>query len=177
MMFRKNPEEFIAKTSKLINETKASLIIYNIVYHKTNERFDAKTVFTNEQQMLRGDEILKKHIYDFLNTDSKVEQQFAKNMEEAVEVVVYAKLPRSFYISTPVANFSPDWAIVLDKERVKHIYFVAETKGSDEVIQLREIEQLKIYCATEHFKTISGTEVKFDVIPTYSKLLDVAELK
>lgn len=177
MMFRKNPEEFIAKTSKLINETKASLIINNIVYHKTNERFDAKTVFTNEQQVLRGDEILKKHIYDFLNTDSKVEQQFAKNLEEAVEVVVYAKLPRNFYISTPVANFSPDWAIVLDKERVKHIYFVAETKGSDEVIQLREIEQLKIYCATEHFKAISGTEVKFDVIPTYSKLLDVAELK
>ncbi len=176
-MFKRNPEEFIAKTARLINETKSSLILNNIVYHKIDDKFDAKTVFTNQQNILRSDKILKKHIYDFINTDSKVEQEFATNLEQATEVVVYAKLPRSFYITTPVANYSPDWAIVLNKESVKHIYFVAETKGTDEISQLRSIEQLKIHCATEHFKAISGTEVKFDVIHNYSKLLEVAELK
>lgn len=177
LLLRKNPEEFIAKSAKLINETKASLIINNIIYHKTDEVHDINTVFTNEQNILRSDQILKKHIYDFLNSDSKVEQEFCKNLEEAKEVIVYAKLPKSFYISTPVANYSPDWAIVLDHEKVKYIYFVAETKGSDDKGQLRSIESLKIHCAKEHFEEISGGEVKFDVIPNYSKLLEVVELK
>lgn len=176
-MLRQNPEEFISKTSKLINEAKASLIINNIVYHKTEEEYDAKTIFTNEKNVLRTSEILKKHIYDFLATDSAIESTFAKNMEEAVEVVVYAKLPKGFFISTPVANYNPDWAIVLDKEKVRHIYFIAETKGTEKSSELREIEKLKIHCAKEHFKTISGGEVKFDVISTYGKLLDIAQLK
>lgn len=176
-LLRKNPEEFIAKCAKLINETKASLIINNIAYHKTEESFDATTVFTNAKNILRTDEILKKHIYDFLETDSKIEREFTKNLEQATEVIVYAKLPKGFYIATPVANYSPDWAIVLDTEKVKHIYFVAETKGSENLNDLRGIEQLKIHCAQEHFKTISNGEVKFDVITTYSKLLEIAQLK
>lgn len=177
LLLRKNPEEFIAKCAKLINETKASLIINNIAYHKTEESFDAKTVFTNGKNVLRTEEILQKHIYDFLETDSKIEKEFTKNLEQATEVVVYAKLPKGFYIATPVANYSPDWAIVLDNEKVKHIYFVAETKGSENVNDLRGIEQLKIHCAQEHFKTISNGEVKFDVITTYDKLRDIAQLK
>lgn len=175
-LLRKNPEEFIAKCAKLINETKASLIIDCITYHKTDESFDAKTVFTNAKNVLRTEEMLKKHIYDFLETDSKIEREFTRNLEQATEVIVYAKLPKSFYIATPVANYSPDWAIVLDNEKVKHIYFVAETKGSENVNDLRGIEQLKIHCAKEHFKTISNGEVKFDVITTYSKLLEIAQL-
>jgi type III restriction enzyme len=131
LLIRKNPEEFIGKCSKLINEVKASLIINNIVYHKTEERHDAKTVFTNDKFALRKSELLKKHIYDFLTSDSKIESDFATALENSTEVVVYAKLPKSFYVSTPVANYSPDWAIVFDKDKVRHIYFVAETKGSD----------------------------------------------
>lgn len=177
LMLRKNPEEFIAKCAKLINETKASLIINNIAYYKTTDAFDAKTIFTNAGNVLRTNEVLQKHIYDFLATDSKIEKEFTKNLEEAVEVIVYAKLPKGFYVPTPVANYSPDWAIVLDSEKIKHIYFVAETKGSDDVNDLRGVEQLKIHCAKEHFKSISNGEVKFDVISNYSKLLDIAQLK
>lgn len=176
-LLRKNPEEFIAKSAKLINETKASLIINNIAYHKTEESFDAKTVFTNAKNVLRTEEMLQKHIYDFIDTDSKIEREFTKNLEQATEVVVYAKLPKGFYIATPVANYSPDWAIVLDNEKVKHIYFVAETKGSENTNDLRGIEALKIHCAKEHFKSISNGEVKFDVIATYDKLRDIAQLK
>lgn len=175
-LVRKNPEEFIAKCSKLINEVKASLIINNIVYHKTEERHDAKTVFTNDKSALRNADLLKKHIYDFLTTDSTIEADFANALENSVEVVVYAKLPKSFYISTPIANYSPDWAIVFDKDKVRHIYFVAETKGSDSEMDLRAIEKLKIHCATEHFKTISGGEVTFSKISSYDKLLEIVQL-
>lgn len=176
-LVRKNPEEFIAKVSKLINEVKASLIINNIVYHKTEERHDAKTVFTNDKSALRNADLLKKHIYDFLTTDSTIEADFAKALENSVEVIVYAKLPKSFYISTPIANYSPDWAIVFDKDKVRHIYFVAETKGSDSEMDLRAIEKLKIHCATEHFKTIGGGEVKFSKVSSYDKLLEIVQVK
>ena len=177
LLIRRNPEEFIAKSSKLINEVKASLIITNIVYHKTEDRHDAKTVFTNDKFALRNSEVLKKHIYDFLTSDSKVESNFAEALENSTEVVVYAKLPKSFYISTPVANYSPDWAIVFDRDKVKHIYFVAETKGSDSDMDLREIEKLKIHCATEHFKEISGAEVHFKKVASYDTLRQMLELK
>ncbi|MDQ1161836.1 type III restriction enzyme [Chryseobacterium sp. SORGH_AS 447] len=176
-LLRKNPEEFIAKSAKFINETKASLIINNIVYHKTEESFDAKTVFTNGKNILRTEEILQKHIYDFLQTDSIIEKEFIKNLEQATEVVVYAKLPKGFYVTIPGGKYSPDWAIVLDSEKMKHIYFVAETKGSENIMDHRGIEQLKIHCAKEHFKTISNGEVKFDVITTYEKLQSIAQLK
>ena len=177
LLLRKNPEEFIAKCSKLINEVKASLIINNIAYHKINESYDAKTVFTNDKYALRNSDLLKKHIYDFLTSDSKIEADFAKALENSVEVVVYAKLPKSFYISTPVANYSPDWAIVFDKEKVRHIYFVAETKGSDSDMDLREIEKLKIHCAEKHFETISGGVVKFSKVSSYEKLMEIIQLK
>jgi type III restriction enzyme len=174
-LVRKNPEEFIAKCSKLINEVKASLIINNIVYHKTEGRHDAKTVFTNDKSAVRNADLLKKHIYDFLTTDSTIESDFAKALEKSVEVVVYAKLPKSFYISTPIANYSPDWAIVFDKDKVRHIYFVAETKGSDSDMDLRAIEKLKIHCAEKHFDSISGGIVKFSKVSSYDKLLDIVQ--
>jgi type III restriction enzyme len=176
-LIKKNPEEFIIKCAKLINEVKASLIINNIVYHKSEERHDAKTVFTNDKSAIRKTDLLKKHIYDFLTSDSKIESEFAKALENSTKVVVYAKLPKSFYVSTPVANYSPDWAIVFDKDKVRHIYFVAETKGSDSDLDLREIEKLKIHCAGEHFKEISGNEVRFERVSSYEKLMEIVQLK
>jgi type III restriction enzyme len=176
-LVRKNPEEFIAKCSKLINEVKASLIINNILYHKTEERYDAKTVFTNDKSALRESALLKKHIYDYLISDSTIEANFAEALENTLEVVVYAKLPKSFYISTPIANYSPDWAIVFDKDKVRHIYFIAETKGSDSDMDLREIEKLKIHCAEKHFEAIGDGVIKFAKISTFDKLLDVVGIK
>lgn len=177
ILIRKNPEEFISKCSKLINEVKASLIINNIVYHKTEEKHDIHTVFTNDRFATRSSVSLKKHIYDFLTSDSNIESEFAEALENSSEVVVYAKLPKSFYVSTPVANYSPDWAIVFDKDKVRHIYFVAETKGSDSDMDLREIEKLKIHCAGEHFKEISDAVVRFEKVSSYDKLMEIVQLK
>ncbi len=177
LLVRRNPEEFITKCSKLINEVKASLIINNIVYHKTEDRHDAKTVFTNDKSTIRRSELLKKHVYDYLTTDSGIEAKFAEALENSTEVIVYAKLPKTFYITTPIANYSPDWAIVFDKEKVRHIYFVAETKGSDSVLELKEIEKLKIHCAAQHFNAISGNDVKFSKVKTYDQLLEIVQVK
>lgn len=175
ILLKKNPEEFIAKVSRLINEVKASLILNNITYHKLDERHESATVFSNDKTILRDAPIMKKHIYDYLTTDSTIESNFAKELDESVEVVVYAKLPKSFHVATPIANYSPDWAIVFDKDKVKHVYFVAETKGSDSTSDLREIEKLKIQCASEHFKAISGTEVQFKHVATFKSLMDIVK--
>ena len=172
-LLRKNPEEFIAKVSKLINEVKASLIINNIVYHKTESRHDAKTVFSNHKDAMRNSELLQKHIYDFLTSDSKIESDFAQALENSTEVVVYAKLPKSFYVPTPVANYSPDWAIVFDKAEHREVYFVAETKGSASDLDLRGIEYLKIHCAEKHFAEVSDKEVHFKKIATYDELREM----
>ena len=175
LLLKKNPEEFIAKVSRLINEVKASLILNNITYHKLDERHESATVFSNDKTILRDAPLMKKHIYDYLTTDSNIESSFAKELDESVEVVVYAKLPKSFHVATPIANYSPDWAIVFDKDKVKHVYFVAETKGSDSTSDLREIEKLKIQCASEHFKAISGTEVHFKHVATFKSLMDIVK--
>ena len=176
-LIRKNPEEFIAKTSKLINETKASLIINNIVYHKTEERYDAKTVFTNSKESLRQTEILKKHIYDYLVSDSDVERKFASALEVSEEVTVYAKLPSGFKITIPNGTYNPDWAIVFDKDKVRQIYFVAETKGTNNINDLKSIENLKIHCAEEHFAAISNSEVKFKRVISYENMMEIVQLK
>lgn len=176
-LIRKNPEEFIAKSAKLINEVKASLILNNIIYHKTEERHEANTIFTNQVNAQRGSELLKKHIYDQLISDSQIESDFASALEQSTEVVVYAKLPKSFFVPTPVANYSPDWAIVFDKDKVRQIYFVAETKGSDSDMDLREIERLKIHCADKHFKEISGAEVHFKKVASYDTLAQMLEYR
>ena len=176
-LIRKNPEEFIAKCSKLINETKASLIINNIVYHKTEDRYDAKTVFTNSKESLRQTEILKKHIYDYLVSDSKVEKEFANALEASEEVTVYAKLPSGFKITIPNGTYNPDWAIVFDKDKVRQIYFIAETKGTNDTNDLKSIENLKIHCAEEHFAAISNCEVKFKRVISYENMMEIVQLK
>ncbi len=175
LLIQKNPEEFIAKVSRLINEVKASLILNNITYHKLDDRHESATVFSNEKDFPRDAPLMKKHIYDYLTTDSTIESSFAKELDESVEVIVYAKLPKSFHVATPIANYSPDWAIVFDKNKVKHIYFIAETKGSDSINDLREVEKLKIQCATEHFKAITGSEVQFKHISSFKKLMEIVK--
>lgn len=173
--FRRNPEDFIIKASKLINEQKASMVIEKITYNKIEGTF-GKDIFTNStiRGQLGKDAIeTEKHIYDHLITDSNVEREFAKELEAHNEVTVYAKLPKGFYINTPVGNYNPDWAIVFDKEHVRHVYFVAETKGSLNSLELREVEKAKIKCAQKHFLEISSNEVKYDVVDNYQALLDL----
>ncbi|MGN1115880.1 MAG: restriction endonuclease subunit R, partial [Candidatus Ornithomonoglobus sp.] len=171
----KNPEEFILKAANLINEQKATVIIEHITYNLLDETYD-DDIFTDHtlKGKLGYNAIsVDKSIFNNIVYDSKNEESFVKKLDTANEVVVYAKLPSGFYINTPVGKYNPDWAIAFTEETVKHIYFVAETKGSLSTLSLRGVEELKIHCAREHFRAISSAAVKYDVIDSYEELLNI----
>lgn len=173
--FKNNPEEFIIKASGIINEQKATVIIQHITYDKLESSYDT-TIFTEPSLKGRlGVNAMpaNKHLYDYVFYDSDNEQKFASNIDSANEVAVYVKLPRGFYINTPVGKYNPDWAIAFHEGKVKHIYFVAETKGSMSSMQLRKIEEAKIHCAREHFKAISSSSVVYDVVDSYETLMNI----
>ena len=159
--FKDNPEEFIIKAAALINDEKATAIIEHITYDVMDDHYGTE-VFTDPTIKGRlGVNAMKakKHLYDHIVYDSGNEQKFAAELDINTNVAVYVKLPDGFYISTPVGHYNPDWAIAFYERTVKHIYFVAETKGSMNSMQLRLIEESKIHCAREHFKAISNGEV------------------
>ena len=172
--FKDNPEEFIIKAAALINDEKATAIIQHITYDVLDERYGTE-VFTDPT--IRGKLGVnamkaKKHLYDHVVFDSTNERDFAAELDTNSDVAVYVKLPDGFYISTPVGHYNPDWAIAFYEGKVKHIYFVAETKGSMSSMQLRLIEESKIHCAREHFKAISSDSVVYDVVDSYQSLLN-----
>jgi type III restriction enzyme len=171
--FRVNPESFIKEISKIINNEKAATLINNIVYSKTNKTYSDDIFTINNFQGSLSVNILevKKHVYDYLKTDSKTERAFATALESG-EISVYAKLPNDFKIPTPVGNYNPDWAIVFDTNKFKYVYFIAETKGSMESLQLKGIEEQKINYAKKHFDALGHADIKYDVITTYQDLRD-----
>lgn len=178
-LFKQNPEHFIAETSRLINEQKATMIIERLSYDSLAEGYDM-SIFTasqSKQDFSKAGEKLKNHIYDYAITDSKVERQFVTELDSSDEVVVYAKLPRGFLIPTPVGDYNPDWAIAFKEGSVKHIYFIAETKGSMSSMELRTVEKTKIECAKKFFaevnRKINSDHVQYSVVDSYGKLMEV----
>jgi type III restriction enzyme len=177
--FQKNPEHFIAEATRLITEQKAPMVIERLAYNEVGECYDADIFTANQtgQDFSRATAKLKNHVYDYAITDSDVESKFVEELDTSHEVVVYAKLPRGFLIPTPVGDYNPDWAISFSAGSVRHIYFIAETKGSMSSMKLREIEKTKIECARKFFdeinQRISEDRVKYDVVTDYSKLMDV----
>ena len=177
-MYKANPEEFIAKVIRLINEQKATMIVEHISYDQIEGEYDS-TIFTAEKTTTSIDKAFKatKHIQDYVFTDGyaekSVERRFAEDLDNAEEVCVYAKLPRGFHIPTPVGNYSPDWAIAFYEGTVKHIYFIAETKGTMESLSLKPIEKAKISCARKLFNEISTENVKYHDVDSYQSLLNI----
>ena len=172
--FKDNPEEFIIKAAGLINDEKATAIIQHITYNLLDEHYDTDIFTEPTIKGKLGSNAMKaqRHLYDHIVYDSTNERDFASELDTNADVAVYVKLPDSFYISTPVGHYNPDWAIAFYEGTVKHIYFVAETKGSMSSMQLRQIEESKIHCAREHFKAISGDNVVYDVVDSYETLLN-----
>ena len=176
-MYKNNPEEFIAKTIRLIKEQKATMVVEHIAYDTIEGSYDSG-IFTAEKHALTMDKAYRaqKAIQDFVFTDGtaekSVERRFAENLDGAEEVLVYAKLPKGFSIPTPVGHYSPDWAIAFREGKVKHIYFVAETKGSMESLSLRPIEKAKIDCAKKLFAKLSNGLVTYDHVDSYRELLN-----
>jgi len=177
-LFRNNPEEFIKNVSRIIKEQKATMIVEHIQYDKIDQVYDS-TIFTKEKSTQPVSKAYQssKSIQDYVFTDGyaeeSVEKKFAKALDEATEVCVYAKLPRSFHIPTPVGSYSPDWAIAFNKGTVKHIFFIAETKGSMDSMNLKPIEKAKVDCAEKLFNDVSTSKVRYHKVDSYQTLLNI----
>jgi type III restriction enzyme len=179
--FKQNPEQFISEAAKLINEQKATAIIQHLAYNPMDEQYDSSIFTENQtaQDLSRAGDKLKKSVYEYVVTDSKVERVFVDKLDVSNEVVVYSKLPRGFFIPTPVGDYNPDWAIAFrdDVTQIKHVYFVAETKGSMSSLQLKGIEDAKIECARKFFASLSQKAehggVKYDVVDSYDALIQL----
>jgi len=179
--FKQNPEQFITEAARLINEQKATVIVEHLTYDPLDGRYDS-SIFTESQtaqDLSKAGDKLKKSVYEYVVTDSKVERSFVEQLDVSDEVVVYSKLPRGFFIPTPVGDYNPDWAIAFrdDDTKIKHIYFVAETKGSTSTLQLKGIENAKIECAKKFFASLpakgDNSGVKYDVVDSFDALLQL----
>lgn len=176
--FRLNPEQFITEAARLINEQKATVIVEHLTYDALEDRFDSAIFTENQtkQDLTHAGSKLTKHIYDYVVTDSKIERAFVNELDTSTEVAVYAKLPRGFFIPTPVGDYNPDWAIAFTEGSVKHVYFVAETKGSLSTLQLKGVEDAKIECARKFFASLNEknrNDVTYDVVTDYSELMQL----
>ncbi|MCY4170844.1 MAG: DEAD/DEAH box helicase family protein [Bacteroidetes bacterium] len=179
--FTNNPERFISESSGIIQERIGAMTIRGLVYDETDKCYSTD-IFTSNvvgQDFSNATEKLRKHIYDFAITDSNVEREFASALDASSEVTVYAKLPRSFLIPTPVGNYNPDWAISFREGSQRFLYFVIETKGSLKSLQLRPIEDIKIECAKKFFSQVSqcpnNDQVTFDVVTDFNGLLHLVK--
>ena len=173
-LFKNNPEEFIRNVIRLIKDQKATMIVEHISYNRTEQKFDM-SIFTNDKNRQSADKAYQaeKHIMDYVFTDSKGERKFAQDMDAANEVAVYARLPRTFKIPTPVGHYAPDWAVAFhDNMGVKHIFFVAETKGSLQSMDLKGAEKAKIACAKKLFNEVSTSIVRYHEVTDYQNMLD-----
>ena len=175
-MYKVNPEEFIRRVSRLILEQKATIIVDHISYNEIEGSYDS-AIFTEEKhtsldKAYQG----RKSIVDYVFTDGtakqSVERKFVEDLDTSTDVAVYAKLPKGFHIPTPVGNYSPDWAIAFKDGAVKHVYFVAETKGSMSTLDLRGIEDGKIACADRLFEQLSGSGIYYHKVTNYDDLME-----
>jgi type III restriction enzyme len=172
--YRVNPEDFLRNAARLINEQKATVIVEHLTYSAINETYGID-LFTEDKGRKDFSKAVRTnhHIYDYVFTDSTNERKFVELLDTGTEIEVYAKLPKAFSIPTPVGAYTPDWAIAFKQGTVKHIYFIAETKGSMSSMEIRPIEETKIKCARKFFSKITSDQVKYDVVDSYGKLMEL----
>ncbi len=115
-----------------------------------------------------------KSVYEQVVYDSDVEYQFARQFEASGQVKVYAKLPDWFTIPTPLGNYNPDWAVLVELDGREKLYFVVESKGSMSAEAIRPIEQDKIDCGKKHFEALD-TGVGFTKADTFENFMRAIE--
>lgn len=182
MMFQYDPERFIKEVVKIIGNEKATMIVEAITYHKLEDKYEMD-IFTQDKSHRDALHVYKakKNIQDYVYVDGSaedsVEKKFAEKLDGAKEVVVYAKMPKDFYIPTPVGKYSPDWAIAFDdKDKdIKYVYFIAETKGTLDYMELRDVEKVKIRCARKCFNECvdNNNKIHYDFVKDYDALMNI----
>lgn len=174
LLFKNNPEEFIRNVIKAIREEKATMIVDHITYNPTKAEPYDSTIFVPERRLNVNKAIeLSKHITPYVAYDSDGERNFANSLQSASEVLIFAKLPRKLKIPTPVGYYAPDWAIVFEEGPVRHVFFVAETKGSLDKMELRGVELAKTECAKRLFNSISTNTTRYGVVDKFENLYNI----
>lgn len=174
LLFKNNPEEFIRNVIKAIRDEKATMIIDHITYNPSESDPYDSTIFVPERRLNINKAVeLSKHITPYVAYDSNGERDFANSLQSATEVLIFAKLPRKFKIPTPVGYYAPDWAIVFEDGTVRHVFFVAETKGSLDKMELRGVELAKTECAKCLFNSISSNTTRYGVVDKFENLFNI----
>jgi len=159
--FRNNPQQFIDIVSESINRRKRLALVDGIKYQRVgDDYYYAQELFEQEELTGYMKNMLSasKSVYESVVYDSDVEMQFAEGLEMNEAVKLYAKLPGWFRILTPLGDYNPDWAVLIEKDGVERLYMVVETKGGLFKDDLREKERGKIYCGKVHFESLAVHE-------------------
>lgn len=177
--FQQNPEQFITEVARLINEQKATAVVAHIEYDLLEARYDSDLFTENlsASNLEKAVHTPTRNVYEYVLDDSEIERSFGAALDVSDEVSVYTKLPRGFKIPTPLGDYNPDWAIAFNSGAVKHVYFVAETKGSLSSLELRGTEKAKIECAKKLFEKLNDIAatpgVKYGVVTDYTELMQL----
>ena len=163
-----NPEEWIKQVSKILLAVKKENLTDGIKYEKSNEYYEQDFIFNDEGLYGYKDRnVIKansdRSLYDHTIYDSDIEKNFAIEADNDDDVVLYAKLPSRFKIDTPIGDYNPDWVLVLNTDDGEKLYFVAETKGTENINDLKGTEKKKILCGRKHFEVID-TGIKYEVV-------------
>ncbi len=156
--FLKNPQEFYEKTLEIIERNRHKLAIDGIKYVKlAGEEYYMQEIFDSSELIANLDKnavAVENSVYDHVIYDSNIENKFAVALDSDPDVKMFFKIPSRFKIETPIGTYNPDWAVYLEKNGEQKLYFVLETKGSNNLFMLRDEERLKIHCGAQHFKAL-----------------------
>jgi type III restriction enzyme len=162
-----NPAEFAAVAVRVLKEKLADHLVDGIQYEKINEWYEMTQLETEIESWMDYMVPSDHSVYDHVVYESEVEKQFACDIEKRGDVKLYLKLPGWFTVSTPVGEYNPDWAIVME-ERDAHgqptgkplLYLIRETKADTWKTELRPNERRKVQCGEKHFKDALGVDYK-----------------
>jgi len=162
-----NPHEFATTAVRIIRDKLTDQLINGIQYEKIDEWYEMTQL---DEEIESWAEYLipaKRSVYDHVIFDSDVERKFVEGLEKRDDVKLYLKLPSFFKIPTPIGEYNPDWAIVLELRDEfgqptgeEKLYLVRETKGTTNLNELRPDERQKILCGKRHFKDALGVDYK-----------------
>jgi type III restriction enzyme len=173
--FKKNPQQYMEDTLKIISSQMHHMIVDGIKYTKIGDsEYYAQELFEETElfgylskNMLESE----RSVYDHVIYDSDVEKGFAERFEKDENIILYAKLPAWFKITTPIGNYNPDWAVLVNNNDEQKLYFVLETKGTIQLESLRQTEADKIKCGEKHFEAL-GQDVEFKVANNFNNFIE-----
>ena len=174
-MFKKNPQKYMEDANKIISANMKSMLVDGIKYTRLgDDEYYAQELFDTEElagylehNMIEA----KKSVYDYVVYDSDNEATFAQKFEANEDIKLYAKLPDWFKVSTPLGSYNPDWAVLIEKDGMKKLYFVIETKANINEQSLRPTEYQKIKCGQKHFEAINRGAV-FTAVDDFNSFIE-----